>query len=104
VIYRLLLFLTLIGAPGACARVPTTPYVMALPGPGRTLEQFQADDGVCREWAAQRDRETAAAAKAQAYGAGRRQQTYDMAYLQCMYAKGNRIPGAGAAEPSPKTP
>jgi hypothetical protein len=27
------------------------PRVLALPGGGKTLDQFQADDGACREWA-----------------------------------------------------
>lgn len=35
-----------------CASVPTGPSVMVLPGTGRPFEQFQADDGSCRDWAA----------------------------------------------------
>jgi len=37
----------------ACATVPTVPSVMVLPGNGKHFEQFQADDAVCRQWAAQ---------------------------------------------------
>src|SRR5260370_37342968 len=37
----------------ACATVPTGPSVMVLPGTGKNFEQFQADDAVCRQWAAQ---------------------------------------------------
>ncbi|KRT73262.1 MAG: hypothetical protein XU13_C0015G0046, partial [Candidatus Rokubacteria bacterium CSP1-6] len=37
----------------ACATVPTGPSVMVLPGSGKNFEQFQADDAVCRQWAAQ---------------------------------------------------
>jgi hypothetical protein len=37
----------------ACATVPTGPSVMVLPGNGKNFEQFQADDAVCRQWAAQ---------------------------------------------------
>ena len=36
----------------ACATVPPGPSVMALPGHGKPFEQFQADDGSCRQWAA----------------------------------------------------
>ena len=36
-----------------CAIVPTGPSVMVLPGSGKNFEQFQADDGVCRQWALQ---------------------------------------------------
>jgi len=37
----------------ACATVPAGPSVMVLPGNGKSFEQFQADDAVCRQWAAQ---------------------------------------------------
>jgi len=37
----------------ACASVPTGPSVMVLPGNGKSFEQFQNDDGVCRQWAMQ---------------------------------------------------
>jgi OmpA family protein len=36
-----------------CATVPIGPSVMVLPGNGKHFEQFQADDAVCRQWAAQ---------------------------------------------------
>ena len=36
-----------------CATVPSGPSVMVLPGTGKSFEQFQADDLVCRQWAAQ---------------------------------------------------
>ena len=36
-----------------CATVPSGPSVMVLPGSGKTFEQFQGDDLVCRQWAAQ---------------------------------------------------
>jgi len=37
----------------ACATVPSGPSMMALPGTGKTFEQFQGDDGACRQWALQ---------------------------------------------------
>jgi hypothetical protein len=37
----------------ACATVPTGPSVMVLAGSGKSFEQFQVDDAVCRQWAAQ---------------------------------------------------
>src|SRR6266851_2742812 len=130
----------------ACATVPTGPSVMVLPGTGKNFEQFQADDAVCRQWAAQQTGTTpqraatestvsgaaigtavgAAAGAAigaaagspatgaavgagvgllggtavgagNAYGAGSSvQRRYDIAYMQCMYAKGNQIPVPGA--------
>ena len=127
---------------GGCASIPSGPSVMVLPGAGKTFEQFQADDAVCRQWAAQsvgtEPRKAAtesavggaavgtvlgAAAGAligaasgspatgaavgagfgllggTAVGVGRGsgyyasvQGRYDIAYRQCMYAKGNQVP------------
>jgi OmpA family protein len=135
-------FLVLVPLLGACATVPAGPSVMVLPGTGRSFEQFQADDGTCRQWAfqqigitpgdaANRSGITSAAvgtvlgaalgaaigaaagnpALGAAAGAGgglfmgsaagvgaaeysgvSAQRRYDMAYQQCMYAKGNRVP------------
>ncbi|HEY7366632.1 MAG TPA: glycine zipper family protein [Methylomirabilota bacterium] len=65
----------------ACA---TGPRVVALPGTGKTFEQFTADDSACRTWASQQE------------GSGA-QWRYDMAYTQCMYARGNRVPVSGGA-------
>jgi len=128
----------------ACATVPTGPSVMVLPGSGKSFEQFQMDDGVCRQWAQEQTGTSAnkasgsstatgavlgtavgAAAGAAlgaaagnpavgaaagagigllggtAVGAGQAegayhsvQQRYNMAFMQCMYAKGNQIPVA----------
>jgi hypothetical protein len=129
---------------GGCASMPTGPSVMVLPGTGKSLEQFNADDAVCRQWgfeaigmttpgqsaaasgvasaavgtavgaaagaalgAAAGNPALGAAAGAggglllgSAAGAGAAQYSgqeaqwrYDMAYMQCMYARGNQIPG-----------
>lgn len=140
---------------GACATVPIGPSVMVLPGPGKPFEQFQIDDGACRQWAAAQSRVTRTRAPAAttlggaaagtlvggaagaalgaaagnpalgaAIGAGvgavggtatgasaasvdswTVQGRYDIAYQQCMYAKGNQIPGAmRASRPVPPAP
>lgn len=36
---------------GGCASIPDGPSVMALPGAGKTFEQFRADDASCRGYA-----------------------------------------------------
>lgn len=36
---------------GACTTLPTAPSVMALPGAGKTLAEFRADDFACRQFA-----------------------------------------------------
>lgn len=132
-------------AMAGCVYVPTGPSVMVLPGSGKSFEQFQADDAVCRQWAGwkigQSPQQTAEqnvvggsvagtligaglgaalgaaggnaglgagigaasglligssagseSARATGYDAQRR---FDIAYQQCMYAKGHQIPVAG---------
>jgi len=128
---------------GGCATLPKGPSVMVLPPPGKPFEQFQAEDAICRQWAAQQigqspqetvNQNTATGAVAgTVIGAGlgaaigstsgdmgagaaigavsglllgasagadsgrvygwEAQRRYDIAYQQCMYAKGNQIPG-----------
>jgi hypothetical protein len=131
---------------GACATVPTGPDVMALPGTGRTFDEFRADDLACRDYAFQqiggktRAEETnneslrnaaigtAIGAVAGAVIGGRDgaaigggsgmiigsvagsesarsgsmggQRRYDIAYVQCMYAKGHRVPVSGNYTPT----
>lgn len=36
---------------GGCVSVPNGPKAMAMPGAGKTFEQFQADDTICRQYA-----------------------------------------------------
>lgn len=122
-----------------CATVPTSPNVMAWPGPGMAFETFQADDGVCRQWAEGQAGASPDEAASEALGTGmavgavagaavgamvgaasgnvgagaaigagaglaggamvasgpanaagaEAQQRYDMAYEECMYAKGH---------------
>src|SRR5260370_14531899 len=40
-----------LGILGGCAVVPEGPSVMALPGTGKSFDQFRADDGSCRQFA-----------------------------------------------------
>ena len=90
---------------GACASIPTGPSVLVLPGDGKSFEQFQTDDAVCRQWSAQQTGTTTERTSSQstisgaAIGASRTdaagtsvQHRYNIAYMQCMYAKGNQIP------------
>ena len=136
-----------------CMPIPTGPTVMVLPGGGKSFEQFQYDDYVCRQWAGRQVGITAneastnaavgsaavgtvlGAATGAAVGAASghpatgaavgsgigllggtavgsenaqragysAQRRYDIAYMQCMYAKGNQVPlPAGVRQaPSP---
>ncbi|HEX9024466.1 MAG TPA: glycine zipper family protein [Geobacteraceae bacterium] len=126
-----------------CATIPNGPSAQVLPGSGKSFEQFQTDDIVCRQWAGQSigmsqqefvNQNTATGAvvgtvlgagvgaligaatgnpgAGAAIGAGsgllvgtasganagnasgwEAQQRYDNTYVQCMYAKGNQVPG-----------
>jgi hypothetical protein len=97
--WQLLPFVAVVSLTG-CATIPTGPSVLVLPGPGKTLEQFQADDTVCRQWAGEQAARTAAG---EAYGAII-QWRYDMPYQQCMYAKGHLLPRAPALNAIPPPP
>lgn len=123
-----------------CASAPAGPSVMALPGNGKSFEQFRVDDAGCRQYAQYQTggvEANQAAANAgvgsavvgtvvgalagaamggqqgAGYGAGAglvvgsmagtgaaqgsayaTQRNYDNAYVQCMYAKGQRVPVA----------
>ena len=145
--------LIVITALSGCVSVPTGPSVMALPGTGKSFEQFRIDDTICRQFAyeqtggmtAQQAGQNAAVASTiigtalgaaagaaigsvsgnlgagAAIGAGsglifgsaagsgyaapsyyEAQWRYDNAYIQCMYAKGNRVPVSGQFN-SPET-
>ena len=131
-----LMVVPLIATLAACASLPDGPTVQAMPGSGKTFDQFQADDYSCRGYAsntagnpqdAQVNSTLGSAALGTAVGAlagaaiggGRGagvgagagllfgtaagadagnasgysvQRRYDMAYSQCMYAKGEKVP------------
>jgi hypothetical protein len=132
-----------------CATLPDGPSVTALPGTGKSFEEFRADDHACQQYgleqvgglrpghAATESVQKSAAAgtvlgavagavidggHGAAIGAGTGlligsavgadvgyasahavQRRYDSGYVQCMYAKGNRVPVSGRmAAPSPR--
>jgi len=67
------------------------PSVLVLPGPGKSLDEFHADDVACRAWAREQPGTTS-------------DWRYDIAYMQCMYIKGNQIPGQSGARRSSTLP
>ena len=75
---------------GGCAAPPTEPGVLALPGTGKGLDEFNTDDLDCRRRAA-----VAPPASATSGSWSDQQRRYDFAYIQCMYAKGHRVPVPG---------
>jgi outer membrane lipoprotein SlyB len=144
------LSLAALASLSACAVIPTGPSVMALPGTGKTFDQFRADDASCRNFAYQQVGGVTAnqaatnaavgsavvgtalgaaagaafnggrgaavgagvgllagsvvgAGNAQASGYGA-QGRYDHAYMQCMYAAGDKVPVPGRAMSSAPPP
>ena len=77
-----------------CASAPTGPSVTVLPGDEKSLEEFQGDDTTCRQWASQQSGATAtqgSTSNSPAWSSAA-QHSYDLAYAQCMYTKGNQVP------------
>jgi len=68
--------LVLASGLAGCA-TPTGPSISALRGTKTPPDQFRIDDASCRQFAAQ----------------AATQRAYDVAYFQCMYDKGNQVPG-----------
>jgi hypothetical protein len=80
------------GILSACTVLPTEPSVLVLPAVGKPMNAFQVEEGECRSYARQQlgpaPEKTASSMKLQIQ--------YDRAYIQCMYAKGNVVPGTMA--------
>lgn len=76
----------------ACSSAPTYgPSMMVLPGTNKTFDQFRLDEQDCRAHAQSQN----AKSSAEQDSAGSPQQRYDRAFLQCMYAKGHKVPLTG---------
>jgi hypothetical protein len=97
---RLSLLPGLLWLLSACAALPTGPGVLVLPHVGTPLETFQWDDRECQGYASQQLR---TGAHSMGNSAATLQWRYDMAYVQCMYAKGHAVPPppSQTAPPSP---
>jgi hypothetical protein len=71
----------------ACGSTPLYgPGVLVLPGTGKSFDQFRSDEHECRGYA------QAQLNDQEEDSAGPLQQRYDRAFVQCMYAKGHKIP------------
>ena len=93
---RLRLLLGVLWLLHACAALPTGPRVLVVPRAGTPLEAFQRDDRECQGYASHQLPTGAQA--------GTLQWRYDMAYVQCMYAKGHRVPDGAVPPPPPPPP
>jgi hypothetical protein len=89
-----------LGLLSACTVIPTGPSVLVLPAVGKPMDVFQAEEGGCRSYAQQQ----IGVASEQAAAQRALQSRYDIAYVQCMYAKGNVVPGVMVAPEPSSTP
>jgi hypothetical protein len=79
-------------ALSACSSAPTLgPGVLVLPGSGRTFDQFRFDETDCRSYA----QTQLSKSRGEPDSAGSFQSRYDRAFVQCMYAKGHKVPVGG---------
>jgi hypothetical protein len=97
---RLSLLLGILLLLQACAALPTGPHVLVLPRTGTPIEDFQRDEQECQGHAS---RQLPTRAQAAAHAAATLQWRYDVAYVQCMYAKGHRVPDGAPPPPPPPT-
>ena len=91
---RCLALMAVTMAIAACASTPTGPSALVLPGPGKSHDQFRAEDARCRQHAASELQTTER-------GTLSDQGRYDLVYIQCMYAEGNQVPVPGSGWRSP---
>ena len=145
---RLIVLAGAVLAAAGCASLPSGPSVLALPGTGKSFDEFRVDDDLCRRYASaqvggvgpnQAANDNAvrnaavgtvigavagaavggnqgagvgagtgllfgtmagsAAASSGVYGS---QRSYDHAYIQCMYGRGQRVPVIGAVGSLPQ--
>jgi hypothetical protein len=68
----------------ACSSAAYGPSVLVLPGSGKTFDQFRFDERDCRAYAQPSEQESAGM-----------QQSFDRMFVQCMYAKGHKVPVSG---------
>ncbi len=87
-----------------------SPSLAGLPGPGKSMTQFQADEAACQSWASEEAATLLGVPSANgiqnsgllgAGGAamGTMQERYDLAYQQCISAKGNLVQRLAGAVP-----
>jgi hypothetical protein len=76
----------------ACSSAPTYgPSMMVLPGTNKTFDHFRLDEQDCRAHAQAQITKSGGEQES----AGSPQQRYDRSFLQCMYAKGHKVPLTG---------
>lgn len=78
----------------ACVTAPMGPSINAMPAPGKPFDVFVGEDATCRQWAQRQIGDAVYENYDNEF-----QHRYDNAYIQCMYAYGNQVPGIRSAAP-----
>jgi hypothetical protein len=84
----------------ACVELPTEPTVAVMPPPYKPFEVFQADEQACKAYAGQVVAQPEGNDTYYYYP----QYRFNIAYEQCMYSRGNQVPGFGAAPSAAAAP
>ena len=98
--YRLLLVPAAVCVLAGCADLPNEPTVAVMPPPYKPFEVFQADEQACKAYG----RQVVAQPEGNDYNYYYPQYRFNIAYEQCMYSKGNQVPGFGAPQPGAPAP
>jgi hypothetical protein len=93
--HRFLLLLPAACALSACVELPTEPTVAVMPPPYKPFDLFVADEQACKAYAGQVVAQPEAANSYYYYP----QYRFNVAYEQCMYSRGNQVPGFGGSTP-----
>jgi hypothetical protein len=102
VIYRRVIYCSaLLALAGCMTPTPIGPRIAVMPAPGKPFDQFSTEEHECRqyaEWSIGISTPAGTGARGTApkqvfYDSREAQWRYDNAYKQCMYAKGNQVPG-----------
>jgi hypothetical protein len=94
-LYRIQIAVTVCSVAAGCVSQPIGPAVAVKPGRDKPFTVFLQDDAQCKQYAREqlaRRVDTRAASDAHVPRAQLNvQQRYDLAYLECMQAKGNEV-------------
>ncbi len=82
---------------GGCANIPSGPSVMVWPAPGKSFEDFRADDSICRQYAHERLGVTPDQATAGSLAKGATIGTLLGATAGALIGAGSHSAGSGAA-------
>jgi hypothetical protein len=106
ILCRIQIVVTVCAVAAGCVSQPIGPAVAVKPGRDKPFTVFLQDDAQCKQYAREqlaRGVDTRAASDAHVSRAQLNvQQRYDLAYLECMHAKGNEVHERAAPTTQPE--